>query len=481
MHALLFTVKNECVKISFNGSKITKEEADMLAAVLLKTVSLEKLDISNASLTVAGAITINSALKNICSLKSFILSGNNINNRAAESIADVLHSNYLIEEIDLSHNKLTSDGLLQVVNILLITENIKIIDISHNLITADGIEDLAIAFSKCSALQKLNISHNVLNLTSVLKFSQHFRYHRSLQSLDLSNTTISFSAASEVIVDIILSVNPKLINLNVCGKNIRPRAVKDCFSSQISGKESKRLKNLHLLQSFSVYKVYNKPIKVNESCPISGEGIDHYYVDYLGGVFCNQYYDFTLVIPPDAVSQGECVEIQATGANFGPYEIPQGCYPISSFLWFSANYTFKVPVYIIMSHYAKIRNLEDISHLHMLQTRESDSITSDKNLLMEVIPEGVYFDYESGYCAMATNHFCSYCEVKGDRSIPEYLVASFCSYEDDDGVVFEVCFCPSTSECKKVTNCIINTAPVYLYIACFLSIFYAVSSLLCFR
>ena len=460
MHALLFTVKNESVEVNLSGCKINKEEAGMLAAALLKPVSLkkpisiEKLDISNASLTVAEVIKINNALKNICSLKVFLLSDNNIDDRAAESIEDVLLSNYLMEEIDLSHNYLTSDGLLQVFNILLKTKNIKIIDVSHNLIAADGIEDLAIAISGCPALQSLNISHNALNLTSVLKFSQRFRHHRNLQSLDLSNKIISFSSVCEAIVDIILSVNPKLINLNVCGKNIRPRVTEDCLS--------KRFKNLYLLQPFSVHKIYSKPIRVNESCPISGEDIDHYYVDYLGGVFYNQYHNFTLVIPPDAVSQGECVEIQATGANFGPYKIPHGFYPISNFLWFSANYTFKAPVYIIMNNYAKIRSLEDIDHLHILHTRESDSVTRDKNLLMEAISKGVYFDYENGYCVLATNHFCSYCQAKNDKSVPEYLLVSFCSYED----IAEVCFCSLTSECKKVINYIINliyTAPYSLF------------------
>ena len=66
---------------------------------------------------------------------------------------------------------------------------------------------------------------------------------------------------------------------------------------------------------------------------------------------------------------------------------------------------------------------------------------------MSVVPNGVYFDYEISYCVVATNHFCSFCQVKNHIRIPEYLVASFCAYEDIAGVL-----CPPSSECRKVTS-----------------------------
>ena len=436
--------------LNLSGCKINDKGADMMAAILPKTVSLERLDLSSTALNVAEANKINNALRNISSLKAFNLSDNNIKDNAAVSIAAIFYSNYLIEEINLSHNKLSSVGILLIVISLSKTKNIKILDISRNFMTSDDVEDLSTALSECVSLQRLNISQNPLTLTSMIKFAQCFRLHHNLQSLDLNNETISFSSVCEVIVDIILSINQELIYLNVCGRNIRPRNIKD-------SPNLKRftLQSFHLLQPSSVNKVYAKYIKAeNESCPFSGEDISFYYVDYIGGVFYNQYHDFTLVIPPDAVSRGDCVEIQATGSHFGPYKIPHGFYPISSFLWISADYTFKVPVYIIMSHYAKIRNLEDISHLYVLQTSTCDSVTSGKTFAMKVVPEGPYFDYNNGYCVLATDHFCSFCQAKDDKHIPEYLVASFCSYED----VAEVCFCPLTSECKKVTSKLIAIA-----------------------
>ena len=438
--------------LNIKGYKITNHEADMLGAILLKTISLERFDISNTTLDVAKLYKINSSLRTISSLKVFILSDNGIDDKAADSIADVICSNCLIEKLNLSQNNLSSVGMLQIAIALSINKNITILDISNNFITSDNTEDLPTVLSQCLSLKTLNISQNLLKLISVLNFAQCFRRHPNLQSLDLSNNPISFFSAGEFIVDVILSINQELVNLNVSGRNIRPRYVKDYLSLPSNEKNPKifTLQNLHLLQFSSINTVVTRSnfIKVTESCPVSDEDTISYYVDNTGGTFYNQYHNFALIIPPGAVSQGECIEIQATASRFGPYQVPNGFYPISSFFWFSAHYTFKVPVYIIMSHYAKVRSLEDIEHLYVLQTSACDSVTSGKKLMMNIVPKGVYFDYETGYCVLATNHFCSFCQAKNDTSIPEYLVASFCTYKD----MAEVCFCPSSSECKKVTS-----------------------------
>ena len=423
-----------------------------MATVLLNTVSLTILDLSNTMLNSTRANKIISALKNVSSLKILSINNNDIDDGFTESIAAVLCSNHLIEHVNLSHNKLSYTGVLNIANSL--SENIKKIDISGNFIASDNVVDLATALSKCSLLQELNISRNLLKLTGVLTIAQFLRHHPTLKILDLSNNNVSFSSACEFIVDVILSVNKTLVNLNVCGRNIRPRYVEEHLSPPSKGNDSTAftLQNLYSLQRFSI-DIPTKFVKVTETCPISNEDIMSYYVDHLGSVFYNQYHNCAIVIPPGAVSQGDCVEIQTTANYFGPYIIPEGFYPISSYYWVSANYEFKAPVYFIMNHYAKIRSLEDISNLHVLHKCVQDSDTMKNDLMMSKITDGVYFDIEIGYCVLATNHFCSYCQAKDIRHIPEYLSACYCTFDESisGSHVAEVCFCPSNSECKKVT------------------------------
>ena len=450
--------------LDISGYNITDQGAHMVATLLLTTVSLEKLNLSSCTLTVPKAEKICNALKSLLSLKILELNDNDIGDEAADSIAVVILNNLLLEQLNISHNMMSSPGVLQITNALLKSKNIKILDISRNFITSNGIEKLSETLSEYPVLQELNLSRNLLTLDSVLRITQCLRHHPTLQALDLSNNSISFSSACEFIVDVILSVNQGLVNLNVSGRNIRPRFVEDYLSQPPNSEKIGNkftLQNLYLLQHASLNTAYiqTKFIKAQiELCPISGEDITSYYVDHIGGVFYNQYHNFAIIIPPGAVSQGECVEIQATASHCGPYEIPDGFYPISSYFWISADYTFKIPVYIIMSHYVKIRSLEDMDHLYVLQTNACDSVTNGKKLVMNAVSDGVYFDYMIGYCVLATHHFCSYCQAKDEKHIPEYLVASYYTYDDkasSESYISEVCFCPSNSECKKVSKQII--------------------------
>ena len=447
------------ITLNINGYKITNQGADLIAALLMKTTSLKVLDVSNSTLNVEKAKKINDSLKSLSSLKIFMINGNDIGNTVVDSMATVIQNNPLLEKLNLSQNKLTSAGVLQIANTLLLASKyIRILDISKNFIASDNIEKIFTALSNCFMLEELHVSHNLLTFNDVLKIAQCFRHHPNLQILDLSNNITSFFSACEFIVDIILSVNQKLVNLNVCGRNIRPRFVDDYLSPPHIKKlcNSFSLQNLYLLQhtSLNTFNIQTKIIKAQtESCPLSGENIISYYVDHTGGIFYNQYHNCTLVIPPGAVSQGDCVEIQVTASHYGPYNIPDGFYPISSFFWISADYTFKISVYLILNHYAKIRSLEDISHLYVLQTIACDSVTNGKRLEMKTVLDGVYFDYEIGYCVLVTKHFCSFCQAKDDQHIPEYLVASYYTYDDNtssESYIAEVCFCPSNSECKKV-------------------------------
>ena len=422
----------------------------MMATILMETVLLAELDLSNTFLNSVKATTIIKALKNNSSLKIFNFSHNDIDDGAADSIAAVISNNSRIETIYLSHNRLSYNGVLKIV--IMLPESIKTVDISSNVIACGNIVDLVTALSNCSVLQELNLSQNFLSLTNVLMFAQCFRNHPTLQSLELSSNNISFSSACEFIMGVILSVNQKLVNINVCGKNIRPRCI-DHLSPP------KTDINFTMLTPQKIFSLQHSPlknqtsyIKVTEICPIFSNDIISYYVDHQGGAFYNQSHNFAIVIPPDAVAQGDYVEIQATANYFGPFVIPDGFYPISSYFWVSANYVFKSPVYFIMNHYAKIRSVEDIDNLHVMHKCAQESTATNHDLMMSTISDGVYFDNDIGYCVLATNHFCSYCQAKDVRHIPEYLTACYCTYDEPSSGSFiaEVCFCPSSSECIKV-------------------------------
>ena len=443
------------MELNLSGCNITDQGADTMATILLETASLEILDLSETMLNTIKVIKINNSLiKNISCLKTFNINNNDIDDDATESIAAVICNNCLIGKLNISNNKFSYTGVLNIAKSLLVTKNIRVFDISNNFIKSDCTIELAATLSKCPILQEINISHCSLSLANVLTIAQSFRYHPTLQILDMStddDNNGSFSSACECIVDIILSVNQAIVSLNVCGRNIRPRYIEDYLSPQNNTTDFtlQRLKIQCSSLGVDISNAQTKLIKAMEPCPILSDDIISYYVNYHGAAFYNQYHNFAILIPPGAVLQGERVEIQATANYFGPFKIPDGLYPISSYYWFSANYEFKTPVYLIMNHYARIRSLEDVANLHVLH-----ACTHDINVMneMNTISDGVYFDYEIGFCVLATKHFCSYCQAKGVKHIPERLLACYCTYDDPNGsLIAEVSFCPSNSHCNKVT------------------------------
>jgi len=380
-----------------SGCNITDQGADLVAAVIFKACSLEELDISHTNLNVSNCLKVNEALKTISSLRFFRMNNNVLTVEATKSIIETINSNYLLEELELSNNDLSSISIIQIVNSLSKSKIIKLLDISKNHVSIHKIESLSNALTNFYALQELNLSQNLLMFTGVIQIGQALRGHPNLKYLNMEKNAISFFSECEFLVDVLLSINQSLLHLNVCGRNIRPRFVEDhmtppCNHEKHNSFVVQTLYLSHYLLMSSVAKFLSNhettiesetAIKVTETCPITGECIASYYVDHNGGTFYNTAHNFVIIIPPGAVLQGDCVQINATGSRFGPYQLPDGYHPISSFFWVSAHYTFKMPVYLILSHHASPRSVSDLRKLHAMEACvENMCTTTEGKLLM---------------------------------------------------------------------------------------------------
>ena len=404
-------------------------------------------------------------------LKTLNVHGCNINEKGMELIMEILMNATSLQSFNISNAKLNTLQAAVVIRVLALSNvTIKSLNISRNYITTDCIENVGYALAQCLTLKELNMSHNSITLTGVVKIAESLRVHQNIQYLNLSNNLTSFHSEGEFLVDVILSTNQSLVYLNVCGRNIRPRFSNGHLFPPPTAELSTRfpIQNLYLSQlpSFdrltfksAVMDIPDKYTKANkERCPFD-QSIASYYVDHDGGTFYNQDHDFAIVVPPDAVLQGECVEIKATASYFGPYQFPNGYHPVSSFFFASSNKKFEIPVYLIMSHYAVIRNVNDVDGLCVLQApacMHDPNTIHERNLMMEQILNGVHFDIEMRYCVVATQHFCSFgVQDKSKDGLPKkFKVLCYeykCSDEDDvEKYITDVCFCPNNCDCSKV-------------------------------
>ena len=467
--ASLFNQLTMLKTLNVHGCRIGDKGKELIIAVLSKIILLENFNISNNKLGTMKATEIVRVLTNVSSIKCVDLSSNVICEEVTSNIAQFISNNPDLEELNLSDNKI-STGVLHIA-VALSNKFIRSLDISKNCITADYVEGIVSSLAQCPSLEDLNMSNNLLTLTGIVKVAEGLRGNRSLQKLNLNNNLTSFHSEGEFLVDVILSTNQSLVYLNVCGRNIRPRFTNNYFLPPPGTELSSArflLQNLYLSLSPSfdmltfksaAVDVPDKFIKATEESPIVHQNIVSYYVDHDGGTFYNQDHDFAIVVPPGAVSQGECVEIKATASFLGPYCFPDDSNPVSSFFWVSSNYTFKIPVYFIMSHYAMIKNVNDINSLCVLQACKYDlgSTTKEKKLIMTEILNGVYFDYKIRYCVAATTHFCSFGAHEKTKDSLSKRIKILCydyrHHDEDAGeqYITEVCFYPNSCSCNTVT------------------------------
>ena len=356
-----------------------------------------------------------------------------------------------------THNKLPDIKFMLNINYF------TFLDISNNCIPHNIANGLAVALSSCIYLNLLNISHNSLSFNCILEIVQVLRDCRNLQTLNLSYNIKSFVSEAEVLVDIILSVSSSLTCLNVCGRNIRPRFTGDYLSPPPGNKSSNRflLHKLYLSQFISMYDVVFKSKVVvipqnfkhnTEECPMQDKNtVVSYYVNHSGGTFYNQNHDFAIVVPPGAVLQDDgAVEIQATASYkcFKYYQFPNGYFPVSSIFWFSADYKFKIPVYLIMSHHARTKDLKDLC---LTQACVRDlTISNDGKLVMKEVTDRVYTDNKIGYSLFITDHYCSLCLQSKRKELPNRFSGLFYTYDYKNNFIADLCFFPSNSDCRKV-------------------------------
>ena len=474
--ASLFNQLTTLKTLDVHGCNISDKGKQLIMTVLSKAILLENFNISNSNLNTIKATEIVRVLKNVSSVKSLDLSSNAICEEAASDIAQFISNNPLLEELNLSDNKI-STGILHIA-VALSIKFIKSLDISKNCITDDYIEGIVSALAQCPSLEDLNMSNNLLTFTGIVKVAEGLRGHRYLQKFNLNNNLTSFHSEGEFIVDVILSINQSLVYLNICGRNIRPRFINGHFFPP-PGTEltSARflLQNLYLSRSpsFDMRTFKSTPMDMpdkfikatEESCPIFDQNIALYYVDHNGGTIYNQDHDFAIIVPPGAVSQNEIVEIKATASFFGAYQFPNECHPVSSFFTISSDYTFKIPVYLIISHYAIIKNVKDLNSLCVLQApayMQNLSIKNNEKPEMKEVLNGVYFDRVIRYCLLAIQHFCVFsAHDKSNGTLSKKFNLLCYDYEyihhDKEAYITEVCFCPDNCECSEVRSIYVIT------------------------
>ena len=166
-------------------------------------------------------------------------------------------------------------------------------------------------------------------------------------------------------------------------------------------------------------------------------------------------YAVKVNVPSGAIDEHHEVEIQAAASLLGPFGIPNGCHPVSPYVWIGANYSFKKLIKLEFEHHAVISNSEYISQLCILKTYCTNDCTKCDTHHPMMYDSTKKYVISDSVCTLYTNHFCSQCLACKDEQIPDrFAVYHYIpeNYKSVDDFTSEVCFCYDLNRCKKVIS-----------------------------
>ena len=105
---------------------------------IFEVKALQRLDLSNNTLTDDGAVTISDGLKNNNTLLELNISHNNITNMGTKKIAEAIQINSTLQNINISKNLILSEGLVYFMEAVKNNCTLQVVNITYNNVTRSG-------------------------------------------------------------------------------------------------------------------------------------------------------------------------------------------------------------------------------------------------------------------------------------------------------------------------------------------------------
>ncbi|NWV75606.1 NLRC5 protein, partial [Dasyornis broadbenti] len=213
-------------ELRWSHVELHKDEAEMLARILLPLPELKVFGLTSSSITPTGIDYVISGLQNcqaieeldlgdmklssaaipelvlgLCempSLKRLILNHNSIGDDGCSRLAEALRNMHNMEEINLSHNKIGDRGLINLAAVLLEMQNLKKIDLSGNCPSPAGGEELMEALAHCKHIEELLLSRNGFGDRTAMTLALCLPRMTNLKILHFQNNNIRQAGGLEL-------------------------------------------------------------------------------------------------------------------------------------------------------------------------------------------------------------------------------------------------------------------------------------------
>ncbi|XP_078380470.1 uncharacterized protein LOC144663414 [Oculina patagonica] len=157
-----------------------------LAKALVKSTTVEKLDLQENSLGEEGVDCFAKMLLENCYIKWVNLAGNMMSSNGARAIGSVIAQNKYLQWLDLSFNNFVDKDAKPLAEGLMSNTSIKCFSLSQNSFCEAGGETIGPVLAENNSITELNLSWNHLRLKGAIAICKGMRSNSSIEILDLS-------------------------------------------------------------------------------------------------------------------------------------------------------------------------------------------------------------------------------------------------------------------------------------------------------
>ena len=124
----------------------------------------------------------------------------NIGNNGAITLAEAIQVNSTLQKINISNNSISDDGAAAISNSIKFNtlNSLQELNISHNNITNDGIKVLAEVIEINSTLQNINISKNHIAIEGLVYFMEAVKNNCTLQVVSITHNNVTRSGFTSI-------------------------------------------------------------------------------------------------------------------------------------------------------------------------------------------------------------------------------------------------------------------------------------------
>ena len=192
------SLRNNTKLQSLKLKNMTKEAAELIFKIIRTNKALQKLDLSNNTLSDDGAVTISDGLIYNNTLLELNISQNSITNKGTMNITEAIQVNTTLMRLNISNNILSDDGATTISNCLKCNSCLLELYISHIGITNKGTKEIADAIQINSTLQNIDISKNYITIEGLVYFMEAVKNNCTLQVVNITHNNVTRSGFTSI-------------------------------------------------------------------------------------------------------------------------------------------------------------------------------------------------------------------------------------------------------------------------------------------